>query len=149
MRVLLSTYGSRGDVEPMAGLGVALQALGVEAVVSAPPDEEFQTLLARAGVPLAPAFMGVRDWIEWARQSGLSLPQFAPKMITGQYDTIATVADGCDAIVSTGLFPSTAAAHCVAEKLASITRAWRSVRSPCRRIITGHFPAPVIRCRRR
>jgi vancomycin aglycone glucosyltransferase len=117
MRVLLSTYGSRGDVEPMAGLGVALQALGVEAVVSAPPDEEFQTLLARAGVPLAPAFMGVRDWIEWARQSGLSLPQFAPKMITGQYDTIATVADGCDAIVSTGLFPSTAAAHCVAEKL--------------------------------
>jgi hypothetical protein len=43
MRVLLSTYGSRGDVEPMAGLGVALQALGVEAVVSAPPDEEFQT----------------------------------------------------------------------------------------------------------
>jgi vancomycin aglycone glucosyltransferase len=52
-----------------------------------------------------------------SRQSGLSLPQFAPKMITGQYNTIATAADGCDAIVSTGLFPSTAAAHCVAEKL--------------------------------
>ena len=55
MRVLLSTYGSRGDVEPMAALAVQLQTLGVEAVVSAPPDPEFVELLARAGVPLAPA----------------------------------------------------------------------------------------------
>jgi SAM-dependent methyltransferase len=30
MRVLLSTYGSRGDVEPMVGLAVQLRALGVE-----------------------------------------------------------------------------------------------------------------------
>lgn len=57
MRVLLSTYGSRGDVEPLAGLAVALQALGAEAVVCAPPDQEFAGLLARVGVPLAPAFL--------------------------------------------------------------------------------------------
>ena len=30
MRVVLSTYGSRGDVEPMAALAVALRALGAE-----------------------------------------------------------------------------------------------------------------------
>jgi UDP:flavonoid glycosyltransferase YjiC (YdhE family) len=30
MRVLLSTYGSRGDVEPMMGLAVQLRALGAE-----------------------------------------------------------------------------------------------------------------------
>ena len=30
MRVLLSTYGSRGDVEPMVGLTVKLRALGAE-----------------------------------------------------------------------------------------------------------------------
>jgi vancomycin aglycone glucosyltransferase len=28
MRVLLATYGSRGDVEPLAGLAVQLRALG-------------------------------------------------------------------------------------------------------------------------
>ena len=44
MRVLLSTYGSRGDVEPMVGLAVALRALGAEARVCAPPD--FTDLLA-------------------------------------------------------------------------------------------------------
>ena len=38
MRVLLSTYGSRGDVEPMVGLAVQLRALGAEVRVCAPPD---------------------------------------------------------------------------------------------------------------
>ncbi len=41
MRVLLSTYGGRGDVEPLAGLAVRLRALGAEVRVCAPPDEEF------------------------------------------------------------------------------------------------------------
>ena len=30
MRVLLTTYGSRGDVEPMIGLAVQLRTLGAE-----------------------------------------------------------------------------------------------------------------------
>ncbi len=30
MRVLLTTYGSRGDVDPMVGLAVRLRALGAE-----------------------------------------------------------------------------------------------------------------------
>jgi vancomycin aglycone glucosyltransferase len=74
MRVLLSTYGSRGDVEPMAALAVELQKLGVEAVVSAPSDREFADLLARAGMPLAPAFMPVRQWVEAAKRSPIDLP---------------------------------------------------------------------------
>ncbi len=38
MRVLLPTYGSRGDAEPMARLAVQLGALGGEARACAPPD---------------------------------------------------------------------------------------------------------------
>ena len=38
MRVLLSTWGSRGDVEPLLGLAVQLQALGAEVRMCAPPD---------------------------------------------------------------------------------------------------------------
>jgi vancomycin aglycone glucosyltransferase len=52
MRVLLSTYGSRGDVEPMVGLAVQSRALGAEVRVCAPPD--FAELLAHVGVPLVP-----------------------------------------------------------------------------------------------
>jgi len=37
MRVVLSTYGSRGDVEPMAGLAVQLRTLGAKVRGCAPP----------------------------------------------------------------------------------------------------------------
>jgi vancomycin aglycone glucosyltransferase len=116
MRVLLSTYGSRGDVEPLAALAVRLKALGAEAVVSAPGDAEFVALLARAGVAYLPAFMPVRQWIDEARRAPMPLPKLAARMIPAQYDAIDAAAAGCDAIVSTGLFPSAAAAQCVAEK---------------------------------
>jgi vancomycin aglycone glucosyltransferase len=36
--VLLSTYGGRGDVEPLVGLAVRLRTLGAEVRVCAPPD---------------------------------------------------------------------------------------------------------------
>ncbi len=62
MRVLLSTYGSRGDVEPLVGLAVRLRALGAEARVCAPPDKEFAELLAGVGVPLVPAGRPVGRW---------------------------------------------------------------------------------------
>ncbi len=115
MRVLLSTYGSRGDVEPMAALAVALRARGAEAVVCAPADPEFLRLLDRAGVPFAPAFMPVRPWIELARGAGWDLPRAAGEMAARQHEAIAAAVEGCDAIVATGLFPSIAAAQAVAE----------------------------------
>ncbi len=116
MRVLLSTYGSRGDVEPLAGLAVALQALGAKAVVSAPGDREFVDLLARAGVELAPAFMPVREWIESAKRAPSDIPGYGARMIGSQYEAINAAAEGCDAVVATGLMPSVGAAQCVAEK---------------------------------
>ncbi|MDZ4113416.1 MAG: glycosyltransferase [Brevundimonas sp.] len=116
MRILLSTFGSRGDVEPIAALAVALQALGAEAVVSAPADPEFLRLLDRAGVPVAPAFMPVRAFIERARRSQWPLPRSAAEVMAGQCEAIAAAAHGCDLILATGLFPSTAAAQAVAEK---------------------------------
>jgi vancomycin aglycone glucosyltransferase len=56
MRVVLSTYRSRGDVQPLVGLAVLLRALGAEVRVCAPPEEELTELLARVGMPLVPAF---------------------------------------------------------------------------------------------
>ncbi|TPJ74780.1 glycosyltransferase [Mesorhizobium sp. B2-6-2] len=125
MRILLSTYGSRGDVEPLAALGAALQAHGVEARVSAPGDEEFGALLARAGVPLAPAFAPVREWAkEMINRSRSASPEDRARLISGQaaeivarqYAALSAAAEGCDAVVAFGLFPSCAAARLVAEQ---------------------------------
>jgi vancomycin aglycone glucosyltransferase len=52
MRGVLSKYGSRADVKPMAGLAVRLRTLGAQERVCAPPD--CAELLARVGVPLVP-----------------------------------------------------------------------------------------------
>jgi vancomycin aglycone glucosyltransferase len=60
MRVLLSTYGSRGDVEPLAGLAVQVRALGAEVRVCAPPDEDFAQRLAGVGVTLVPVGQSAR-----------------------------------------------------------------------------------------
>jgi vancomycin aglycone glucosyltransferase len=38
MQVLLSTYDSRGGVEPLVGLAVRLRVPGAEVRVCAPPD---------------------------------------------------------------------------------------------------------------
>ncbi len=55
MRVLLSAYGSRGDVELVVGLVVQLRALGAQARGCAPPDcsatEDYHALVATGEVP--------------------------------------------------------------------------------------------------
>lgn len=115
MNILLSTFGSRGDVEPMAALAVALRGLGAKATVCAPADPEFLRLLDRVEVPLAPACMPVRAFVDLARRSQWQLPQTAAALIRGQHEAISEAAAGCDMIVATGLFPSVAAAQAVAE----------------------------------
>ncbi len=120
MRVLLLAYGSRGDVEPMVGLAVQLRALGAEALVCAPPD--FAELLDRVGLPLVPLGPSLRAMVKGAVTGTAplppaSLPERAAALVTATYDAIAEAAEGCDAVVATGLMPAAAAARAVAEKL--------------------------------
>jgi vancomycin aglycone glucosyltransferase len=76
MRVLLSTYGSRADAEPIADSRCSLRALGAKVRVCAPPD--FAELLARVGMPLVPIGQPVRP----------------------------LVTEECDALVATGVTPA-------------------------------------------
>ncbi|MGH3311429.1 MAG: glycosyltransferase [Streptomyces sp.] len=116
MRVLLSTYGSRGDVEPLVGLAVRLRALGAEVRVCAPPDEDFAQRLAGVGVPLVPVYMSARALTKAAPPPS-SLPQRAAEVIASQFNAVAAAAEGCDALVATGMMPAAAGARSVAEKL--------------------------------
>ncbi|MDQ4054178.1 MAG: glycosyltransferase [Actinomycetota bacterium] len=114
MRVLLSTYGSRGDVEPMVALAVELQRLGAEVRMCAPPDEEFAKLLAGAGVPMVPF---ERPWRSWVRPSTAEeRTRRVADFIDAQYDTVAAAAEGCDVLVATAM--SHFVARSVAEKAA-------------------------------
>lgn len=65
MRVLLSTYDSRGGVEPLLGLAVRLRELGAEVLMCAPPD--CAERLAEVGVPLLPVGEPVRQLVHGAK----------------------------------------------------------------------------------
>ena len=116
MRVLIASYGSRGDVQPMVAVGVALRALNIDVQMCAPPDTEFVELLARNQIPLIPALASVQQWVEQARKTSMKLPKLAQVMVAGQFDILDAAARECGAIIATGLFPSRAAAQLVAEK---------------------------------
>jgi vancomycin aglycone glucosyltransferase len=118
MRVLLSTYDSRGGVEPLLGLAVQLRALGAEVRVCAPPDEEFAERLAGFGVPLVPVGESVRAMATAAKPpSEESLRRHIEELIAAQFHTVAAAAEGCDALVAAGVLPAAAGARSAAEKL--------------------------------
>ncbi|MCP3805093.1 glycosyltransferase [Allokutzneria sp. A3M-2-11 16] len=116
MRVLLTTVGSRGDVEPVAGLAAALRDLGAEVRVCAPPDEDFEKLLARVGAPLVPLGPKVRSVVGGEKPpTAEDALRFARELVAARFTTLATAAEGCDALLATGLMP--AGAREVAERL--------------------------------
>ncbi|MET8531532.1 glycosyltransferase [Streptomyces sp. NPDC005065] len=118
MRVLLSTYGSRGDVEPLVGLAVQLRALGAEVRVCAPPDEDFAQRLADVGVPMVPVGQSARALTTASPPpSSANLPRRAAELIASQFAAVPAAAEGCDVLVATGAMPAAAGARSVAEKL--------------------------------
>ncbi|MFG3507919.1 glycosyltransferase [Streptomyces sp. NPDC047821] len=118
MRVLLSTYGSRGDVEPLVGLAVRLRELGAEVRVCAPPDEDFAARLAGVGVSMVGVGQSARALMTGAPPpSKGNLPQRAADLIAGQFQVMPAAAEGCDVLVATGAMPAIAGARSVAEKL--------------------------------
>ncbi|GHF44317.1 glycosyl transferase [Streptomyces mashuensis] len=119
MRVLLVAYGSRGDVEPMVALALSLRELGTDVQMCAPPD--FAELLDGFGLPLVPLGRSVRAMATKAvtgpeKPAAEGLSERAARLVAATYEEVAAVAEGCGAVLATGLLPAAAAARAVAEK---------------------------------
>ncbi|MFF9624431.1 glycosyltransferase [Streptomyces griseosporeus] len=136
MRVLLLTYGSRGDVEPMAALAARLRTLGVDVRVCAPPDEEFARLLAGVGVSVVPFGPEVRALVTGPTTRHRS-PRIAAELVAAHFTTVAGAAEGCDALVASGLLP--AGARSVAELLGI---RYRYVCHQVFALPSPHYPPP-------
>ena len=117
MRVLLSTIGSRGDVQPLVGLAWALRALGQEVHLCVPPDfREWIESLGMAVTPIGPEL----------RSTGKANPSAAPPTpeqrrqmveasVAAQFEKLTSAAQGCDVIV--GATALQIAAPSVAERM--------------------------------
>lgn len=116
MRVLLTAWGSRGDMEPLAALALRVRELGVDVRVCAPPDDEFAALFGRVGVtviPLGPSTRSIAAGLKAPSPDAAS--RLAAELVAARFETLPAAAKGCDAILATGLMP--AGARSVAEKL--------------------------------
>lgn len=109
MRVLLSTWGSRGDVEPLLGLALELRGRGVDVRLCAPPD--FAERVAEVGVPFVSLGSAVRELVA----SKPAPAQVAAMLVDQHFEVIGKAAQDCDAVVATGLMP--AGVRSVAEHL--------------------------------
>jgi vancomycin aglycone glucosyltransferase len=116
VRVVMSTYDSRGGVEPLLALGVQLQEAGAEAMLCAPPDCVDRA--AEVGVPLVPVGPSVRELVHApVPPTPADVPARAAALIATQFDELSEAARGCDVIVTSGLVPAMAGAMSVAEML--------------------------------
>ena len=105
MRVLLSTYGARGPRTDGGTRGAVAGTSGAEVRVCAPPD--FAELLARVGAPLVTVGQPVRPMVHKATPpSAADLPRRAAELVAAQFDTVAAVAEGCDALAAGGMMPA-------------------------------------------
>jgi vancomycin aglycone glucosyltransferase len=84
--------------------------------VCAPPD--CAERLAEVGVPLVPVGEPVRTLVHGAAPPSMAdVPRRIAELIAAWFDKVAAAAEGCDALVASGLMPAAAGARSVAEKL--------------------------------
>ncbi|HEX3476786.1 MAG TPA: glycosyltransferase [Kofleriaceae bacterium] len=99
MRVLLSTIGTRGDVQPLVALALAIQALDQEVRLCVPPD--FRDWIEGLGLPVTPIGPELRSTAN--PSASRPTPEQVRRMIEGtvatQFETIAAAARGHDLIV--------------------------------------------------
>jgi vancomycin aglycone glucosyltransferase len=104
MRVLLSTIGSRGDVQPVLALALELRRQGHGSRLCAPPD--FRDLIEGCGLPFVPLGPEVRHAgsvrpADAGKPSPEAIRQLVTNTIAGQFATLGEAAAGCDVIVAT------------------------------------------------
>jgi vancomycin aglycone glucosyltransferase len=117
MQVLLSTIGSRGDVQPVVALAAQLYALGKAARVCAPPD--FRDQIESLGIPFTPVGPELRST---AKASAPSAPptleqrrRMVETSVAAQFEALTAAAQGCDVILTGGYL--VVAARSVAEQM--------------------------------
>ena len=117
MRILLSTIGSRGDVQPLVALAQQLKNLGQHVRLCVPPD--FREWIENLGMPVTPIGPDVRSTGKTSASTVPPTPEQRRQAIEGtvvtQFETITAAAQGCDVIV--GATALQLAAPSIAEKL--------------------------------
>ena len=107
MKILLSSIGSRGDVQPLLALGIELRKLGQEVRLCAAPN--FKEWIESYGLECIPIGPDLRKLTGGSPKDRPVLPpteegrqQLATQTVRTQFQVIAEAARGCDIAVAAG-----------------------------------------------
>ena len=106
MKIVLATYGSRGDVQPMLALSLALQSKGHDVLLAAPPEKS--AWAKQLGCPFHPLGSNVTAFID-AQEDALSLRpavrfvSFLRKELNSQFNLLPKVIAGADLVIGSSL----------------------------------------------
>jgi UDP:flavonoid glycosyltransferase YjiC (YdhE family) len=106
LKIVLSTFGSRGDVQPMLALCLGLQAAGHEVLLIGPPEKA--AWAAELACPYQPAGSDLTALLKTLKaahtaRSALVFLRFVRRQIALQFETLPSMVQSADMIVAASL----------------------------------------------
>lgn len=135
-RFLLTAYGSRGDVQPLFALALALRAAGHDALVAAPAN--FSTFAASLGVPFRAVGSDIDRFFADSRLGLARMVAALRSELGAHVEALAEAASGCVAVVGAGV-PVAAPTAAELHGIPYIFVAYAPVVLPSR-----HHPPPAV-----
>jgi vancomycin aglycone glucosyltransferase len=141
MKVLLSTIGSRGDVQPILALALELQELGHQARLCVAPN--FIDWIESYGlecVPIGPDLKKLTGGIAPANPvmpSPEQLQKMADDSVRGQFQVITDAARGCDLLLAAGALQIAMRSIAEAQRIPYVFAAYCPAVLP-----SGKYPPP-------
>ena len=106
MKIVLATFGSRGDVQPMLALSLALKKRGHDILLMAPPEkEEWAT---RLDCPFHPLGGDITAFVDGMKDvhtilSSISFINYVREQVSHQFEVLPEIIRGADLVVGSSL----------------------------------------------
>ena len=106
MKIVLATFGSRGDIQPMLALSLALQGAGHQVLLAAPPEKE--DWLRQRGCPFQPLGSNITAVIDTMKEvhtirSAVYFTRYLRKELLSQFRIFPKIIAGADLVVGASL----------------------------------------------
>jgi UDP:flavonoid glycosyltransferase YjiC (YdhE family) len=106
MRIVLATYGSRGDVQPMLALSLALKSAGHDVLLAGPPEKALWA--KQLGCPFCSIGSDVTAFLDGMKDahsflSAFNFSVYVRKELIGQFESFPKIVAGADLVVGASL----------------------------------------------
>ena len=142
MKIVLATFGSRGDIQPMLALSLALQSKGHDVLLAAPPEKA--AWAGKLGCPFHPLGSDVTAFIDRMKnahslRTAIRFLSFLRHEVAAQFEVLPNIIAGADLVIGSSLVFALAS---VAESM-GIT--YQYIAFTPQLLPSGHHPFPAFK----